>query len=338
MYKVLNVLPHTGYENGRSNLFIRYYNQFDKTQFCLDMATTYQSDKYLQEHYDRYIGIVPKNLNYDIIHYSDTDDYHYNIFRRSGAKLVATWHNDLTWDISDDGTMIRSWFPYSLNAHAFSPPDILLPTTFTGEVKAKDFVSCKVKAILNRVVNPNSVVKRQFYNFVVGSVGKVSKVYGVDFIIELAKKLSWINFKLLTFEIPEDPNGHLLITHLPTNLELIDGRSNSVDNFLDSISLFIFTGRFCALPLVIQEAAQHSLPIISWDVGNCDILTENLIPKWDLDSFSTNINNMGNIFKSNMNLYSEFSLKSCQRAIEKCNIKTSITELENVYKELIDEN
>lgn len=336
MFRVLNVLPHTGYENGRSNLFIRYYNFFDKEKYHIDIATTYKEDSYLKSSYDNYIGIVPDTLDYDIIHYSDIDDWHYYRFRKSNAKLVASWHNDLTWEIMDNGSILQSYFPFSLKFHSLFPPDVLLPTTFTGETKAKDFVSCKVKAILNRVVNPKIKVAANFDQFTVGSVGKLSTVYGIDFIIKLATKLPSVSFKLLAFDIPEDPNGKKLIEQLPPNLTFFDGRQLSVDKFFCNISMFIFAGRFCALPLVLQEAAYHCLPIVSWDVGNCNILTpHHLIEKWNLDKFSQAITYLENLFKTSKSEYTRLGCDCRDLAHKYCDITISVFELQKVYWDLI---
>lgn len=156
---------------------------------------------------------------------------------------------------------------------------------------------------INRIYNCSTIevddnIVYHFGNNIV-SCGRLSKEKGFDMLIEVANKLRNKQIKYnwnILGDGPERDNIQSLINKYKLNdcVHLL-GNVNDVGKYFKNSNLFVLTSRFEGFGLVLIEAQQYKLPVISFDCdfGPSEIIDDNvngfLIKSFDIEEMTNKI-------------------------------------------------
>ncbi|MGL5117734.1 MAG: glycosyltransferase [Plesiomonas shigelloides] len=162
--------------------------------------------------------------------------------------------------------------------------------------KKFSFIDEKKIKIISNPVSFKTLEKANYLKKEIIFVGRISKYpKGLDFLIEIWSKISIKNkeWKLKIVGDGEDKEELQEIIKnkgLQKNITLIEAQKNIEDYYLES-SIFVLTSRYEGMPMVVMEAMECGLPIISFDIDGISNLIEDnengyLIKKYNTDEYA----------------------------------------------------
>lgn len=161
--------------------------------------------------------------------------------------------------------------------------DIVVVLTDKDKQMWKTKFSCKAKIV--RIYNPVSFeidnVNVNDMNKVAISVGRLSHQKGYDLLLEIwsKKQEKYSDWKLFIIGDGEDADklNELCDYYKLFNSVTIVPRTKNIDQFYQRASLYLMSSRYEGFPMVLLEAQEYGLPIISFDcdTGPSELLTVN---------------------------------------------------------------
>lgn len=195
----------------------------------------------------------------------------------------------------------------------------------------------------NIIVINNGVETERFLNrkrrynkqdLVIGSIGRLSKQKGFDFLINAIKRIN--NDKITCCiagegEFMNNLQKQIELLNLQAKVKLI-GRVNDVTGFLKKIDIFILPSRWEGFGIVILEAGLSGLPVIASRIdGIKEIIDDNdnglLVNVGDEDQLAQKINDL--IKNSKKREILGINLQN--KIIKKFNIKAITKQYEKIY-------
>ena len=197
-------------------------------------------------------------------------------------------------------------------------------------------LKCPIVNIYNPIVG--NVKKNNKKENIVLASGRFTYAKNFQELIEIWEKVETKNpqWKLLICGNGEDFNSikELILKKELKNV-VLPGFCKNMADYYNKASIFVMTSRNEGFPMVLLEAQQHSIPIISYDclTGPSEIIENGkngyLIKYGDKNDFINKLNNLMNN-KEKLNLFSENS----SLLIKKYNINRIIDKWDKVIKEL----
>lgn len=196
----------------------------------------------------------------------------------------------------------------------------------------------KVKVIYNGIRLEKFLNEKGDYalgkTFKIGSIGRLSKQKGYEYLIEAINKLN--DRKIVCQiasdgELKEQLNEKIALLGLGRQIELVGYKKNTPE-FLNSLDLFVLSSRWEGLGIVILEAGAAGLPVIASDVdGIKEIIDDKedglLFTKGNSDELKEKIKYLLNNESERKRLGQALQRK----IIEKFDIEKIVRQYEEVY-------
>jgi glycosyltransferase involved in cell wall biosynthesis len=142
-----------------------------------------------------------------------------------------------------------------------------------------------------------SAIKRKQKKFLtIGQIGKIYKIKGTDFVVQIAKMVSFedgINFKIYGDIL--DRQFHVNIRNL-INDEKLSGiiefkTHKDIELILQEVDIVLVTSRFETFGMVAMESMAAGIPVISFNVGAVTEIIENrkngfIVDKYDINKMA----------------------------------------------------
>lgn len=114
-----------------------------------------------------------------------------------------------------------------------------------------------------------------------------------------------------------------------------DTTNNRLNDFYNSLSIFLLTSNFEGLPYSLVESMARGIPCIVTDAdGNRDVINDGdngfIVPCDDAESMAEKVKEL----LCNEALYKQFSIRGYETVLENHNIKKNISKYEDVYLKL----
>lgn len=167
-----------------------------------------------------------------------------------------------------------------------------------NETEKDNFSFLKNIAVIPNFLSYKSKETASLINKKIISVGRITYEKGFDMLIDIYKNIynKIQDWELNIFGEGEDLeklNNKVKELGLEKNIKFCGVRKNISDNYLES-SIFAICSRTESFGIVLLEAMNFGLPVISFDCDGPKNLIENnyngyLIPKFDIEKFSSNL-------------------------------------------------
>lgn len=249
------------------------------------------------------------------------------------TKLVSWEH--FNFEIENENKRRR----FAMKLASIFSDQIITLTKKDMETYTKKFKNIKRIEFISNPLEKEIELNHNVFSKQMISVGKLLPIKGYDLLLEVADIVltkhpdwKWV----ILGDGPEYENIYNEIKNrkLENNL-LLKGKTQNVDKYYSSSSIFVLTSKNEGFGIVILEAKAHGLPVVCFDIktGVEDMVIDDyngfIIKKYDINQMAEKIIKL----IEDKDLRAKFSIKAYQ-GLDEYKMETIIQKWNNVFKEL----
>lgn len=238
--------------------------------------------------------------DYDLIHSTGLRPNLYLHFHRkkinNKTKLITTIHSFIYNDFQNQFNSFFAFFYSKIWYSALKSQNSVVVLTET----AKKYYSSKIKTRLDVVNNGRKKIHtdtisdsdskfmieiRDNFSFVMGTHAVVSKIKGLDTIIQALPNLKGFSFVIIG-DGPEVENLKLLANKLKVDDRVFFlGFKTNIGSFFKFYDIYVMPSRSEGLPIALIEAVSCKVPCLTSDIPTFkELFTNDEVPSFELDN------------------------------------------------------
>jgi len=242
---------------------------------------------------------VSKNLRGDINHVQQPELIWQAIFKK---KVITTIHDVMPIFNSERNPLFRLFFYFSVFLSTIKSKKIIAVSECTKRDIFKYFPWAKKKTrVIYEAVNSSvfyPTKRKKNKKFIIGYLGGLGKRKNVEFILELAKNLPNIEFKIGGAGREKERLEEIAKIHKLNNVLFLGFITKEKMNaFYNSLDLFFFPSYYEGFGLPVLEAMACRIPVLVSDRGSLPEIVPNKNSVIDIKNIESTLRRIKSIHK-----------------------------------------